>query len=76
MSVLQIYTSSLIHFDLISEWTTKRQYLIALILTYHLDMAVHINLELCITKVQSGQVNPKYYLHSQATKLCGYVYSM
>ncbi len=43
IAVLQTDTSPLVHFDLISVWMSKNQYLLAQILTSHLDLARHMH---------------------------------
>ncbi len=42
-TVLQMNISPIVHFDFISVWTTKTQYLLAQFLTEHLDMDRHMH---------------------------------
>ncbi len=72
--MLQTDTNPLVHFHIILVWTTKIQYLFPSILlkTYRYEQG---NVFLWTTKFQSGQVNPKFYLPTLATKVCGSVYS-
>ncbi len=62
--------SPLVHFDLISMWATKTQYLLAHFFYFKTFRHGQAQTFLWITKFQSGQVNP-----SLATKVCGSVCS-